>query len=302
MFIWDSSFRSVVLLTGILLVIPSATAIAQRPAAAPLQCRLAGSIVRVPELREASGIAISRRLPGRLWVHNDSGAPVLFAINTSGAVTGRLRLSGADVDDWEAVAVGACPAGSCIYVGDIGDNNARRKRITVYRFTEPAATAESAAVGDVFHATYPDGPHDAESLLVTPEGRMHVVTKGDRGAALYRFPREPRAGSTVQLERVGAPRESSRRRDNDRITDGAVSPDGERVVLRSNNALIFYRTSELLAGNWREIGRVDVKHLGEPQGEGIAFGADNTVFLAGEGGGRSRTGTFARLTCVSDRS
>jgi hypothetical protein len=293
--------RPFLLLTGILLGTPSAVALAQQPAAPPPQCRVAGSVVKIPELPEASGLAISRRESGRLWAHNDSGVPVLFAMNTSGAVTGRLRLSGADVDDWEALAVAACPAGSCIYVADIGDNSARRKRISVYRFTEPAATADSVAVGDVFHATYPDGPRDAESLLVTPDGRMHVVTKGDGGAALYRFPREPRSGSTVQLERVGAPRQSSRRRDNDRITDGAVSPDGERVVLRSNNALIFYRTAELLAGNWRESGRVDIGHLREPQGEGVAFGANGTVYLTGEGGGKSQPGTFARLTCVPAR-
>ena len=83
------------------------------------------------------------------------------------------------------------------------------------------------------------------------------------------------------------------------MTDGAVSPDGQWAVLRSTNALTFYRTAELLSGQWRESSRAELAALGEPQGEGVAFGADNAVFLVGEGGGKKRPGTFARLTCTA---
>jgi hypothetical protein len=294
-------FRSVLFLMSLVSGAPAATAAGQPPEAAA-QCRPAGSIVKVPELPEASGLAISRRVPGRLWALNDSGEPVLFALDTKGAVTGRLRLTGAHVEDWEAVAVGPCPAGSCIYVADIGDNNRDRERITVYRVAEPEGGPEAAAVADVFHATYPDGPHDAESLLITRDGRLYVVTKGDTGSVrVYRFPGELRPGTTLPLEPVGKPRDAGEPADNYRITDGAVSPDGEWVVLRSNQALSFYRTAELLAGNWREARRVDLDPLGEPQGEGVALGADNVVYLAGEGGGTSGHGTFARLTCAPPR-
>jgi hypothetical protein len=277
---------------------PAGTAAAQPPEATA-QCRPAGSIVKVPELPEASGLAIDRRMPGRLWALNDSGDPVLFALDTNGVVTGRLRVTGARVEDWEAVAVGPCPAGSCIYIGDIGDNDRNRERITVYRVAEPEGRRDTTAVADVFHATYPDGPHDAESLLITRDGRLYVVTKGDTGpVTVYRFPAELRSGSTPPLERVGKPREAGKPADDYRITDGAVSPDGEWVVLRTNHALSFYRTAELLAGNWREARRVDLEPLGEPQGEGVALGVDNSVFVAGESGGKSRSGTFARLTCA----
>jgi hypothetical protein len=290
-------FRSVLFLMALVSGAPAGTAAAQPPEAA--QCRPAGSIVKLPELPEASGLAISRRVPGRLWALNDSGDPVLFALDTNGVVTGRLRLTGADVEDWEAVAVGPCPAGSCIYVADIGDNDGHRERITVYRVPEPEGGREAAAVADVFHATYPDGPHDAESLLITQDGRLYVVTKGDTGpVTVYRFPDELRPGATLPLEPMGKPRDPGKPADNYRITDGAVSPDGEWVVLRSNQALSFYRTAELLAGNWREARRVDLDRLGEPQGEGVALGADNVVYVAGEGGGKFQHGTFVRLTCA----
>ena len=269
-----------------------------QPAANSPQCKPAGAVIRVNDLTEGSGVAASRKIPGRFWTHNDSGQPVLLALDDTGAVTGRLTLSGAKVEDWEAVAVGPCPAGSCIYVGDIGDNDAHRRQITIYRIPEPAEANGTAKVSDVFHASYPDGAHDAEALLVSPDGRLHIVTKGETGGiGLYRFPGKLDAGTTAKLERVGEARAVGTAGRNDRITDGAVSRDGAWVALRTVSALMFYRTSDLLAGKWSEVARIAVGSLGEPQGEGITFGDGNSVYLVGEGGGKKQPGTFARLAC-----
>ncbi len=273
------------------------SAVSTTASSAAPQCQSSGPLVRVPALPEASGVAVSRRSPGRLWALNDSGESVVAALDTRGSVTARVRVSGVKVDDWEAVAVGACPGGSCIYIGDIGDNAAKRKRITVYRVAEPS-TEDSVTVKDTFHATYPDGAHDAETLLVAPDGVLFIVTKGERGAVgLYRFPSDLRPGAIHQLERVGKARASGKVSERDRITDGAVSPDGTWVVLRTRQGLIFHRAADLFAGNWTDAGRVDLKAVGEPQGEGVAMAADGTVYLIGEGGGKSQPGTFATLTC-----
>ena len=59
-------------------------------AAAP-HCQTSGSLVRIAELPEASGVAVSRRSPERLWSHNDSGEAMLVALDTRGAVTGRVQ-------------------------------------------------------------------------------------------------------------------------------------------------------------------------------------------------------------------
>ena len=278
-------------------LVSAAPSEAQQPA---VQCKPAGTLQRIAELPEGSGLAASRRTPGRFWSHNDSGDPVLFALDSTGRVTGRLTISGATVEDWEAVAVGPCTSGSCIYVADIGDNDAERKQITVYRIAEPAEATGSAKVADIFHATYPDGSHDAEALLVTPEGRLLIVTKGESGpVSLYRFPAELRTATTMRLELVGGPRKTgSPAEKDDRITDGAVSPDGNWVVLRSRQALTFYRAADLLAGNWHEAGRVSLAGIGEPQGEGVTFAANDAVHLISEGGGKKQPGAFARLTCT----
>ena len=163
---------------------------------------------------------------------------------------------------------------------------------------EPSGSEESIAVKDIFHATYPDGAHDAETLLATPNGDLFIVTKGDTGPSDCTGFRESCApGATHQLERVGSPTGAGKPRESDRITDGAVSADGQWVVLRTGHSLAFHPTAELMAGNWQGARQVDLKSVGEAQGEGIAVGADNTVYFAGEGGGKSRPGTFARLKC-----
>jgi hypothetical protein len=286
-------------LTAMLTAALTVSGAAQGGSRHTLTCTPSGPLVRVAELPEGSGSAASRQTRGRSWSHNDSGTPELVAMDANGKVVGRLRVEGAVVEDWEAIATGPCPAGACIYIGDIGDNDASRRNITIYRFAEPAEAGGSVAVRDAFRATYPDGAHDAEALLVTPKGDVLIVTKGDTGAvALYRLPPDAKPGSLATLQRVGAPRESGKPASGERITDGAVSPSGSWIALRTNSSVLFYQAEKWLAGDWQEAGRVSLDALGEPQGEGIAFADDKTLYLVGEGGGKQQPGTFGRLSCT----
>lgn len=288
-----------VALAVIAAVVFTAQRSARSQSASAATCRPAGSLMRVTGLSEASGLVASRVTPGRLWSHNDSGAPELVALDAKGKVTGRVAVSGATLVDWEALASGPCGDGTCLYVADIGDNGGRRKDISIYRIPEPATAAGSVAVDGVFRASYPDGGHDAEALLAAPDGRLYIVTKGETDAvSLYRFPSELKTGATMRLEQVGKSLSKDQAEATVRITDGAISSDGEWVVLRTRAALIFYRAPEFLKGEFSEAGRVDLTSLGEPQGEAVAFGSDNTVYVAGEGGGKSQSGTLAVLTCL----
>jgi hypothetical protein len=165
---------------------------------------------------------------------------------------------------------------------------------------EPAKPGGSAQVDAVIRASYPDGAHDAEALLAAPDGTLYIVTKGDTGqVAVYRVPRGAGGNAALRLEAVGAPLSKGTPAANARITDGAISPDGEWVVLRTKTALIFYRAADFMKGNFRETRRVDLTSLGEPQGEGVAFGPSNTVYVAGEGGGKAQPGTLAVLSCTN---
>jgi hypothetical protein len=263
-------------------------------------CRVSGRTITVQGLPEASGIAISDRNPGVLWSHNDSGEPVLAALSTEGAVRGWVRLTGAKVNDWEDIDVGPCPQGSCVYVGDIGDNSAKRGSIVIYRAPEPAANDKASAGVESMQLTYPDGPRDAEALAVMPDGSLFIVSKGEGGPiSLYKTSGPFRNGASAQLERlatiaVGGGKGATRAQ---RITGAGASPDGRWVALRSLQGVMLYAASDLKAGTIREIARVDVSGLGEQQGEGVDVANDGTVWLASEGGGKSRPGTIARLEC-----
>ena len=278
------------------------TALWSVEADAQQSCRATGEAMSVEGLPEASGVAASRSTPGVLWSHNDSGEPILVAVGTDGKPRGRVRVSGATVGDWEDIDVGPCPQGSCIYIGDIGDNNARRRDVVIYRVPEPDAVAGSSAAAESMRLTYPDGPRDAEALIVLPNGNVFIVTKGERGpVALYRLPAAFRNGETAKLERVSTLVEANGNggveRAN-RVTGASASPDGRWIVLRTLHALAFYSTATFTAGNARELMRYDVSGIRERQGEGVAFGSNGTVLLASEGGGNKRPGTIAKLECT----
>lgn len=270
------------------------------PASSAANCRASGETVRLRDLPEASGVASSRRTPGVFWALNDSGDPVIFVLDRQGAVKGRVRVTGADVDDWEDIAVGPCPQGSCVYLADIGDNNGNRKNITLYRVAEPAPGDPATGPVEVFHAGYPDGPHDAESLFVTRESDVFLITKGDPGpVALYRFPRPLASGGTMPLRRIGEPIAGQKVDAKDRPTGADASPDGQWVAVRTTHWVAFYRTADFISGRWREAFRTDLSSLDEPRGEGVTFAGNDAVVLVGEAGGPMRgSGTFAQLACT----
>lgn len=138
-----------------------------------------------PELSESSALLRSPSHPGVFWTLNDSdNPPVLFATDTAGRALGRVPVPGARNIDWEALADGPCPgAGSgggrgCLYIGDIGDNQRKKPFVTIYRVREPGPGDTAALpVLDSLHATYPDGPRDAESMVVADDGSIWIISK-----------------------------------------------------------------------------------------------------------------------------
>jgi hypothetical protein len=211
----------------------------------------------------------------------------VYALDSSGRQHGSVHVTGATVDDWEDITAGPCPGGSCLYIADIGDNNAARRAITVYRVPEPQPEDAKSAPAEALVARYPDGARDAEALFVTSDARIFIITK-ENPAALYRFP----AGGTtpVTMEKVAnLPMR--------RVTDADVSPDGNWVAVRSNAEVAFYRTADLSAGKANGV-VVSLAPLKEPQGEGVALADDGTLYLASEGSGGGR---FSVMRCTLPR-
>ena len=258
-----------------------------RPQTVAGPCAIVTGPATLDGIPESSGLAVSRRNPGILWTHNDSGnAAVLFAIEPGGKVRARVNLP-IQTRDWEDISAGHCPAGDCLYVADIGDNQLRRSQIEIYRLPEPALDATEAATPEVFHAIYADGrPHNAEAMFVIGSD-LFIVTK-DRAGILFRSSAASPGGRIVfqRVGELGLPT----------VTDAEASPDEKTVVVRTYDEAVFYRASDLITGKAVAYLHVPLALLGEGQGEGVAV-SGNMLYLSSEAVGLSRDSTIRSLRC-----
>ena len=239
--------------------------------------------VSIDGLVESSGIAASHQRAGVFWSHNDGeGGPYLYAFNARGKSLGRVRVTGVKMYDWEDMAIG--PRNE-IYIGDIGDNDRKRKQVVIYKVPEPDPGATETKQATAITLRYPDGPHDAEALIVHPRtGDIYIVTKArgsDTKTGVYKAPAD--AKSPVLLKHVAdvdLPNESTIMLVLGRITGGAVSPDGSRVVLCD-----YFRAYEAMVpsgnfdGVWKKTWRaIDIGK--RTQGEGITYRRDGKALIA----------------------
>jgi len=284
---------------------PSSTAdaAASNDAVTPLACDVVAR-GKLPTLPEASSLAISRRDPNVLWSLNDSGPPTIVALNPSGELLSRVRVTGASVNDWEDVTVAPCGSQSCLYIADSGNGGGtQRNDVVVYRVREPLSTDKETAPAEVFDAAYPDGEDHESDAMFALDGQLFLITKG-HPALLFAFPRDLTAGTMETLERIGEiptagfpPGTIPRRY---RVTDAEASPDGRWVAIRTNDALLVYRGADLSAHRTANFWRADLRFLSEPRGEGVAISDEGDVFLASERVSEGTAG-FTHLKCALDR-
>ena len=220
-------------------------------------------------LTEISGITLSKLHPGVAWVHNDSsGGPYIYAISlTTCRTLARVRIAGVQARDIEAIAMGRGKGGHpVLWVADIGDNIDGWPYVWLYRFREPRTLTDSTVRPRVFRVTYRDRPHNAETLLVDPRStRMWIVTKQLAHGRIYELPR-PLSRTRVNVARPIA-------QVGGLVTDGAVSPDGTRYVLRDYGDARIYRG--LPVGQEESLVTLPF----QPQGEAITWTADGRALL-----------------------
>ena len=153
-----------------------------------MQFEVAGRLEN-KKINEASGLARSQRQAGVLWTMNDSGKPLLYAIALDGKHLGRVELKKSDNRDWEDLASFVLDGEPYLLVADIGDNDARYKKRTLYFAKEPGTDENKTKADWEVDFKYPDGPRDAESAAVDIENeRVLILSKRDIPPALYEVP------------------------------------------------------------------------------------------------------------------
>ena len=269
---------------------------------------------------EASGIAAAATRPGAYFLVDDgTGTDDLAVVNEQGALLTRVVLDGMSASNAEALSAGPCgpaplpdsappgnQAAGCLYVGDIGDNAQRRADVVVYRAAEPDVSAPDpgsriTVPADEWHYTYPDGPHNAESMMIAPDGSPIIVTK-PKDNAPHRMYRGKPGGGTLEPVREFQPPGSDRPLrtilTGNVATDLAFSPG--RVLLLTYDAVHEYTAPEPSADpttfpDW-PVRSLPFPQL--PQAEGITGTADGCGYVvASEAGPGGTAGSLGVGTC-----
>lgn len=243
------------------------------------------------ELRESSGVVVSRAHPGIVWTHNDSGdGPYVYAIDTTGVVRARFEVTGARNVDWEAITLGTCPVGawrgrSCLFIGDTGDNGERRSRVLLYAIPEPDPESPGGESpvrtpsARVLRLRYADRPRDAEALVATPDGALSLITKGRSGPILrFTIPAEAWKAEEYELANPDTLPITPQFLAGRWVTDAAIDPEGRRAAVRTYTEIYFFS----LGPRWTPVGEVCRIGLIEPQGEAIGFLDEQRLLLTSE--------------------
>ena len=195
--------------------------------------------IQDPRITESSGVVASRRYPGVFWTHNDGNKPgsyMLFAMDRSGKSLGNFRVTGATLRDWEDIAI---DNEGHLYVGDIGNNDARRFTLAVHEINEPdpRASGTTVEIKRSWTLQFAKMPFDCESLFVW-DGFGYVISKvfDDQKAEIYRFPLT-NSVKPITLEKVAQLKIESP------VTGADISADGKLLGLVARSGAYVYKVN-----------------------------------------------------------
>jgi sugar lactone lactonase YvrE len=231
--------------------------------------------IRDSRIAESSGLAAAG---DSLYTVNDGGTRLrVFVLDRACRVrrTVEAALDPYDVEDLARTADGT------LWLADTGDNALTRSTVALERL-RPDGTAT------LFRLTYPDGPHDAEALLLDRSGRPFIVTKEPLSSGVYtpdgplsaRRPTTLRRVRTLSFGPTGTTGGPVGVASQVLVTGGAVSADGRLLVLRTYTDAYVWPAPDgdleaaLRTGDSRRIPLPATR-----QGEGIAVSPDGRALL-----------------------
>jgi hypothetical protein len=248
--------------------------------------RLKNPVDLPKRLNECSGLTT---LDGRtLWLIEDGGnADNLYGIDPQGAIVAKFEVSNAKNKDWEALTR---DTSGNVYIGDFGNNKSKRKDLIIYKLPNPHREKGEKIPAKKIRFKYPDQkefPPDFENRRFDAEAffhsgnRLYIITKNQSDpfngrAYIYSVPDKPgEYTAKAEFQFDTCPQRSSCR-----ITDAALSPNGNRLVLLGYGKLwIFenFRKNKFGKGPQRTIDLGATTQL-----EAICFAKDDLLYIADE--------------------
>lgn len=237
-------------------------------------------------LNEVSGmITFSGR---SVWVIEDSSNPdKIREVDTLGKVVTSFEVSNAKNRDWEALTT---DLEGHVYIGDFGNNNNKRKKLRIYKLPDPREEKGDKIPAKTISFAYPEQKafpppedqmrFDAEAFF-HHQGYLYIITKNrskpfDGTADIYRVPDQPGSYQAKKLGSITLCKD----RMHCQVTDAALSPDGEKLVLLGyGNLWILDPFAPLrMAGQTL----VPISLGANTQLEAICFANDQLLYLADE--------------------
>ena len=217
---------------------------------------------------------------------NDGGTRLrVFELDWSCRVR---RTIDAGIDPYDVEDLARARDGT-FWLADTGDNGLNRSTVAVERL-RPDGSAT------LFRLTYPDGPHDAEALLLTPSGQLFIATKEPLDSNVYTPTGPLSATRPTPLRKVastgflptgtaGGPVGTA---GQVVVTGGAVSPDGRTVVLRTyTDAYVWSAPDGDVAAAISSGQRRRIPLPPTAQGEAVTFTPDGRSLLTSTEGVRA---------------
>ena len=133
----------------------------------------------------------------------------------------------------------------------------------------------SKAVAYPIHLKYPDGPKDAETLMIDPiEKLIYIVSKRQDSVTVYTTPLNYRTNDTVMLTKRcqlffrGLKLFKW-------ITAGDISKDGQQVLIKSYTKVYYWQRKDN-EPIWKTVQRppLSLPYIQEKQGEAVGFTPD----------------------------
>jgi len=237
-------------------------------------------------INECSGMTT---LEGKtLWVIEDGGnKDILYGLDLKGRVQREFKVSNAKNKDWEALTKDSL---GNLYIGDFGNNGNRRKNLVIHKLPNPLLEkgdkipARSIAFRypdqKAFPPPFDDRRFDAEAFFHFGD-RLFIITKNrsdpfDGTAHVYSIP----DSIGTYTARKEFQFKTCEKRSRCSVTDAALSPNGNRLVLLGYGTLwVFEDFRE------RGFGKGPARMIdlgGRTQLEAISFIDDQLLYLADE--------------------
>lgn len=225
---------------------------------------------------EASGLAASHANPGFLWVNEDSQRPTaIHLLEHNGQYRKKVFIKNVTNRDWEEIALADGPTAGkkYLYIAETGDNDQVHAEYIFYRFEEPMASVDTIFQADVIRFKYADGPHDSEAFFVDPTTKdIYVITKREAESRVYKigYPQSTSGLNTASFV-VELP--------YNMVTAASYSSQGELIIKNYSEVFYYKRGAGQSIADMLNPGILKLTYAPEPQGEAVAFAADNSGYF-----------------------